>query len=290
MAVDARSILNYQANDADHRTFAQAIHDQLVAVGLTQTSDTGQANLATITRPGTNAVSGYEIFRFNDTEQATLGCFLKIEYGTGNAATVPAVRYTVGNSTNGAGTLVNATSYSPLMAWLNTTDVAAQTRPAFASYAEGQFVHMFGQDLTNAGRGSFIYIGRPRVYDGTRTTDAIIVFYKASYDGTAFGSNQKRLQVLRAGGGGPAMSNSREIPAMATLEGQDDQVGANTALFPVAFAVNGNIRFSSLFVYRAAAIAADAQQSVTVFGGAKNFRTLGNLYTVTDISVAVPYL
>lgn len=285
MAVDARAVLNYQANDADHRTFAQAIHDQLVAIGLTQTSDTGQANLATITRPSTGNVSGYEVFRFNDTEQATLACFIKVEYGTQGNATNPALRFTVGTATNGAGTLSNSSGDTGIGAWTSSQDAPAGTRPSFASYGEGQFIHVFGQDLTNAGRGSFAYIGRPRSYDGTRTTDALIMHRRTGSNST--GANSYSYTIRAAGGG--SSSPNVNLPVYATLTGMDDQVGANVALFPVPWAVNGAIRWSSLFAYRSAAIAGDAEQSVTVFGGAKNYRALGNQYINSDIAFAVPY-
>lgn len=284
MAIDARSILNHQATDADHRTFAQAIHDMLIAAGLTQTADTGQANLATITRPSTGAVSGFEMFRFADTEQATLGCFIKVEYGTGNVATVPGLRITIGTGTNGAGTLSGASSDTAILSWASTADSVAQTRPAFASHAEGQLVVLFGQDLTTANRGAFHYVGRPRAYDGTRTTDGLLIYKRAGNMST--GQN-KSWQIVSTSG--PAAVNIDPSTSLL-MSGQNDQVGANTALFPIPVAIGGAIRWSSMFAYRSASIAADAVQAVTVWGGSKNYRTLGNVWIASDVSFAVPYL
>lgn len=109
MATDARNPTNWRTDTAaDLRSWAQAVHDALVAAGLVQTADTGQANLATITSSGSpNSASGYEIFRFNDTLQATAPIFIKVEYGGGNQAgnSNPGMWITVGTGTNGAGTI-----------------------------------------------------------------------------------------------------------------------------------------------------------------------------------------
>jgi hypothetical protein len=281
MATDARNILNYQATDADHRTFAQAIHDMLIAVGLTQTSDTGQANISTLIRPGANNVSGYEVFRFNDTEQATLGCFLKVEYSSGAVTTSPGLRLTPGTATNGAGVLSNAIPpSSTTLVWSSATDTPAQVRPAFASYAESQLIFAFGLDPIG-GRGVVVYLGRPRLYDGTRTTDGLLFLY----GGRAYGHG-----VIRAGGGGPtAAISSSDLPVLDILGGWDDQAGANVGLYPLSFAVNGNLRFASIFSYRAAAIASDSQQAVSIFGSSRNYRTLGGVVSLTDVSLAVPF-
>lgn len=75
--------------------------------GLTQTADTGQlANPTTVALPGTTQTSaGYYIFRFNDTLQATSPIFIKLEFGTGNTTTGPAMWITVGTGSNGSGTI-----------------------------------------------------------------------------------------------------------------------------------------------------------------------------------------
>jgi hypothetical protein len=83
------------------------IHNALAAVGLVQTSDTGQINLSTVNLPGaTNTSAGYEIWKFNDSLQASYPCFIKIEYGTGNSGTAYfSFWFTIGTSTDGAGNL-----------------------------------------------------------------------------------------------------------------------------------------------------------------------------------------
>ena len=95
---------------AGFRAWGLELHNQLASVGLTNTADTGQVNWATVTVPGINTAGGYEIWRFNDTLQGTTPIFLKIEFGTGGTSTYPAVWITVGNGSNGSGTLTGLTS------------------------------------------------------------------------------------------------------------------------------------------------------------------------------------
>lgn len=288
MAVSSANILNSQITDADHRSFATAIHNLLIAIGLTQTADTGQANLATITRPAASGVSGYEMFRFNDTEQATLGCFIKVEYGSsGSSATIPGLRLSFGTGTNGAGTLVNVVlPVATVVGWDTAADTAGTSRPAFASYAEGQFILTYGLDAPNS-RSVFYHIGRPRTFDGSRTTDGL---FWLSYGSVTVG---RARVVYRAGGGGPAVLASTNalqiVPDL--LGGQDDQVGANVALWPMYIGVNGNLRFGSLFGYRAAAILIDAQQDISVFGGSKTYRAMGSVLAISGgaTAIMVPY-
>lgn len=96
------------SSDATFRTWVAEVIAQLLAVGLTQTADTGQINTATVTRPGVATAGGYAIFRFNDTAHSTTPIFIKLEFGTGSAVTEPAMWITVGQSTNGAGTINSA--------------------------------------------------------------------------------------------------------------------------------------------------------------------------------------
>lgn len=99
MTTTAYSTVLSTTNDVEFRAFVQEYHDSLVTIGLTQTSDTGQINPATVNKPTVNNTSaGYEIWRFNDTMQATSPIFLKIEYGLNvTAANQPSkVWFTIG--------------------------------------------------------------------------------------------------------------------------------------------------------------------------------------------------
>ena len=91
-------------SDATYRAWGLDISTRLAVAGLVQTADTGQINWATVARPAATAYGGYEIWRFNDTLQGSSPVFIKIEYGSSNNQTTPAIRVTVSSGTNGAGT------------------------------------------------------------------------------------------------------------------------------------------------------------------------------------------
>jgi hypothetical protein len=94
------------AATANFRLWGLEFNTQLAAVGLTQTTDTGQINWATVALPGgANTLAGYEIWRFNDTLQATSPIFIKIQYGTSALTTIPLIQIQVGQGSNGSGTL-----------------------------------------------------------------------------------------------------------------------------------------------------------------------------------------
>lgn len=107
MTLSTWTSTNNYSTDALYRTEITNIHNALSAVGLVQTSDTGQCNPATLTRSSsTNTVVGYEIWRFNDSLQSSYPCFIKLEYGSGLvASTSISVWVTVGSATDGAGNI-----------------------------------------------------------------------------------------------------------------------------------------------------------------------------------------
>ena len=99
------------ASSATFRLWGLENNTQLLAVGLTQTADTGQINWATVALPGTiNTIAGFEIYRFNDTLQSTSPVFIKIDYGTGSSVAVPLAAITIGQGSNGSGTLTGTLS------------------------------------------------------------------------------------------------------------------------------------------------------------------------------------
>lgn len=106
-------VIDHTSN-AGFQAWSDTLHLAIIAAGLVNTSDTGQVDLTTAARPGLNSWAGYKTYRFNDTMQGTRPVFLKMEFGTGSATTTPALRVTIGEATDGAGTLSGATLLSNL--------------------------------------------------------------------------------------------------------------------------------------------------------------------------------
>lgn len=113
MTTASTSTVLDQSTDAAFRIWVQEIITQLVSTcGITQTADTGQINTATVTRAAVvNTAAGYVILRFNDTLQATVPVFIKLEFGSGATQPTAAQMFiTLGTGSNGSGTLTGTTT------------------------------------------------------------------------------------------------------------------------------------------------------------------------------------
>lgn len=97
------------STDAGFRAWVLEFSNALQAAGLLKTSDTGQFNFTTAIRTN-NQSSGYEVYRLNDSFNSSRPVFFKIEYGTGGSPAQPQIWVTVGNGSNGSGTLTGQLS------------------------------------------------------------------------------------------------------------------------------------------------------------------------------------
>jgi|GEM_PF-5465204 len=155
-------------SDANFRAWGSGISSALQTCGLVQTTDTGQINWTTVTRTnvaysggGIENVVGYEIYKFNDSLQATVPVFIKIEYGyigddnashSARVITAPVLFITVSNATNGAGAM-NGTLLS------GRTRVAGGTPESVgSSTADGSGTTATPSPCFFSGNGSYINI------------------------------------------------------------------------------------------------------------------------------------
>lgn len=92
--------------------FMKAFYDACIGVGLIQTADTGQLDpLNPPAWPGSQGFqSQYLIFRMDDSQQATDPIFLKVQFGrSGTPNGGVSIQVTIGQGSNGAGTLTGTT-------------------------------------------------------------------------------------------------------------------------------------------------------------------------------------
>lgn len=126
-------------SDATFREWGSDFAAKLAAVGLVQTSDTGQINWVTVTRPGINTNAGYEIWRFNDTQQGTAPIYLRIDYGTGSGATSPRMLFTVGTGSNGSGTITGTALSTARNVHGGTAQATDTARQSYMCAVDGFF-------------------------------------------------------------------------------------------------------------------------------------------------------
>ena len=269
----------YLSNDSDYRAWWDAIRAQLTAVGLVQTSDTGQLNPASHTRPSTNSYSGYEIWRFADSLQATLPIFMKIEPGVGATADRPAIRMTVGTSTNGAGT-INGQAGTAVIGVRTNSKTAGDTLPSFMSHGEGYF-HFFTNVDVNSANYAFGFIIERPFSNGAPTAEGILHY-------TYLGSSNTR-QVIPPSGTVPTQVAGSASAAVAMWPqmngaGQITSDGTNFATALGTYMAGNGQRFTCAAVYnRSGDLSADlvmldgsANPKVTMWGQSWAYLAIGD--------------
>lgn len=97
-------------DNAGFRAWVGEFDSMMQAAGLVRTSDTGQMDPTTATRPGTNTNAGYLMYRANDPLQATMPIFLKFFFGTATTANAPRMQTQLGQGSDGAGNLTGLTT------------------------------------------------------------------------------------------------------------------------------------------------------------------------------------
>lgn len=174
------------SSDANFRAWGSYISDQLTAVGLLKTADTGQVDWTTVLNPGAiNTYNAYEVRAFSDALQATAPVFFKIFYGEGTGTDNPAIGISFGTGSDGAGNLTGTTS--TLMR--DAAAAAAGSTVVVGSGANNRFV-------LNTNQNSGMLFGFERTKDslGNDTSEGIVYFVNGSgnFGSTSAGSSSAR--------------------------------------------------------------------------------------------------
>ena len=151
MATQSWSTVINHTSDAAFRTWGSDLAAKMLAVGLTQTADTGQINWTTVVRAGTNADAGYEVWRFNDTQQASAPIFFKVYYGTGAATTTPRIRVEVGTGSGGAGAITGTAKSAITTCGGGAPASTVTAYQSYMCYVDGFFGFVFKADGVSAG-------------------------------------------------------------------------------------------------------------------------------------------
>ena len=271
----------YLSNDSDYRAWWDAIRAQFTAIGLVQTSDTGQLNPASHTRPTTNSFSGYEVWRWADTLQASLAIYMRIRPGVGAAQDRPAIEITVGTSTNGAGT-INGQAGTAVIGVRTNSKTAGDTLPSFMSHGEGYF-HFFTNVDVNSANYAFGFIIERPFSNGAPTAEGILHY---TYLGSA-ASNTR--QVIPPSGTVPTQVAGSASAAVAMWPqmngaGQNTSDGTNFATALGTYMAGNGQRFTCAAVYnRSGDLSADlvmldgsANPKVTMWGQSWTYLAIGD--------------
>lgn len=179
------------SNDADFRAWGSELSGKLAAAGLVKHTDTGQINWSTVTRPAASTAGGFEIWRFDDSLQATAPIYLKIEYGSGNNAAHPQIWLTVGTGTNGSGTLNGTVSDRNPVAFSGAA--SAGNYPSYLCVAAG-FVGLLHKSGASGSSTGFAFFAVSRTHDtaGDATGNGFFVLWGAPSAAMACNSQSVR--------------------------------------------------------------------------------------------------
>lgn len=277
MALSTFSTPPSQATDAAFRVWGKAISDALTAVGVALSGDTGQIDWAAVVTPAAgNTSKGYEIRIFADALQATVPIFIKIEYGSGAAATSPALWITVGIATDGAGTLTGAmTTRRQLL-------TAGNSATSYVSRATGDPNRVALWTWTDAGAVTYaMYLSIERTHDtaGADTSEGFTLLC-----GWGAVANVQLVTYLFGTG---VVSTETLLPALMPSVGTGAS-GAAVALYPI-FPTKGvylNPLANVLIAFQAN-VTPGTPISFTYYGAMKAFIPLNNNTIVSGVRGSV---
>jgi hypothetical protein len=278
MAIATTStVVGYFTTDAGFRTIGSAISTAIQSVGVVQTSDTGQINWTTVIKPTTFPFqAGYEIYKFNDTLQATAPVYIKIEYGTSTiSASYLGLWITVSTSTDGAGNMTGNVSNRFAMASNSNSDTATRT-----SYFSGSTNRLCFALWPNLMAGNWFVFSIERTHDasGVDTNTAVHIFTSAP---TILGQCQYLPLGVTTSYLPPFISGGWYCSAPLAGAG-GGALGANVYTYPIrSYAMYETRPIFNMIHYSGSDITSLSQVSVTGYDGVNRNYIAPGLFNTT---------
>jgi len=179
MAKQTISAAPIQTTDAEFRAWVTAISNGFQAL-FTKVTQTGEINLATVVKPSTsNASQGFEVYRFNDSLQATAPIFFKVEYGSSSAAASPSCWLTVGKGADGSGTLTSVLLARQQVFFLDYNSASFYNSYIGSGDGSCLILSLFpsAPSVNTFGRGAYCVVERSRDSNGNPTAAGVFWQY-----------------------------------------------------------------------------------------------------------------
>jgi hypothetical protein len=277
MAAATIQIAGVQTTNAQFTAWAQNISSHFTSAGMVQTLDSGQINWATVATPSaTRQKMGYEIWKFADAFQSTSPVFVRIDYGSGGASTLPGIWLQLGSGSNGSGQLTGPIS-NPNMAGSNGLNIASAATVANTEncYFSGNTNYINTWMFMNKDGG--VGISQPFGFSLERTKNASGADTGQGILFTAYGATVFYQTVWDCVLGQLYTHESSPgilVPALAN----NGINGSNIAVYPL-FHSMGNAFLNpglNLLGYFSGAIANNTNTTVSVYGSDHNYITAGS--------------
>lgn len=271
MAKDQRNLLAFLGTDADFRAWGSGIAAQIAAMGLVQTTDTGQINWATVARPAINTSAGYEVWRFADALQATKPVFIRLDYGISAVADRPRLIVRVGTGTDGAGTLTGQVGTAVTLQTSGASKTAGVVLPSLCSGSTSRLNLLTDADFASANFAFLICVERTKTNLGVDTGDGIATFF--------YSVPVQQFQAIPFSGAVPAGTANNPAISLASTQGAISNIGPNVALSPTIVCL-GKACFASWAAYISADIPKLGLIGVDHLGAVRTMIPLGDILTV----------
>jgi len=179
------------ADTTELRALGSQISAAIASAGMVKTTDTGQINWATATWASGSQTWGYEIWRFNDSLQATKPVFIKIVYSQLSSPLMLYMAAQIGTGTDGAGNLTSMAGTGVSVTALadacrGGTSANPATIDQFYVYGDGSSLvlssHPGRMVAGSAGYGGLLFVERVRHTDGTPLGDGVCCFWMSGYN------------------------------------------------------------------------------------------------------------
>lgn len=251
--------------DAEFRAWGSALAAQFAAMGWVQTADTGQINWTTVLKPAAvNTFMGYEIWRMNDSLQATAPVFMRVDYGSSSNVLSAALNVTVGTGTNGAG-VIDPGNYPLFAPKANGNSAVLQN--CYISGNTNRLALAFSQ--SNTGSAFWFSIERSKDAAGQDTGDSLLMSWT---DNGHTGWKQASYQI--------GVGSQGETGIHALMPAAGTGVGAtDTAIYPLWFPRGPYLPFGlNALAYFTADIPALIAITATVYGATHTFLPLSTAF------------
>lgn len=277
MATDTRSIAFSNATDAAFRSWVIAFKAALSAIGLTNTSDSGQIDTSTVLTPSAvSQIRGVAVYTPND---GTTDYYLIFGFGSGAVgAAQPQIYLTICWATDGASNPVGSQQSLQISDYLSTA-ASAVTTNLFSCKTGSAIAFSINENGDGAAtvNRSFIAIDRDRDQSTGNALTTGVSYWASGTVGIRLAgvNNVSAFQRIPATGGVSAtiINNLPTISPWSGTWSRGGNVGIATiipwdgGMYPQTIACHG--------VSAADFVIADNAVSVTVYGTAHNYRVTG---------------
>lgn len=267
-------------SDAEFRAWGAEFASYLATVGLVQTADTGQIDWTTVTRPaGTNTNAGYEIWRFNDTMQASSPVYIRFDYGNASSTSTPRIQAQIGTGSNGSGTLTGANTTRTISVSASASFDTNTTYPSYMCYANGCFSFFWKIGRISTATYPIASMILTRTTDSDGDLDAVGLWWIINPGSSTSRANNQIYRAASPGSGWLTYINANDYFVTINETSATDDAG-NTQIFVPFMGTRAVRPFNNFAFYDPSSISDYSSFTATLVGSTSRTYLATGIYGV----------